>query len=383
MGTKTGVYVHIPFCVSKCAYCDFLSFTENSKELIEAYIRALLSEITHSERLKGLKLESVFFGGGTPSILSASELTKILKEIARKAEISTAEITLEANPAGYSIGLDTAKFKELKNAGFNRISIGLQAAQDQLLAAIGRAHTNDDFLRTYEAVVSAGFENINTDIMYALPGQTKGDLAHTLHQVKSLKIPHISAYSLTIEETTPFGQLIRDGMLDLPGEDAQRDFSDQVLHSLTDAGYTWYEISNFARQGYECRHNKLYWTRQNYIGFGLGAHSFISNTRWHNTCAMDVYVAAKGKSANIVHHTKDLSLTEQMEEFIFLGLRMIDGVSVDDFKQHFGESIFSRYGKQICKYESLGLLELYLNRLRLTSCGINVSNAIMADFIYD
>ena len=372
-----GVYVHIPFCMSKCGYCDFLSYA-GMDELRALYIDALLCEILRCDALDGLCLASVFLGGGTPSVLDEAELAAILGAIKRKADTSSAEITLEANPG---TDLTCGKLGALRASGFNRLSIGLQAAQDHLLTELGRKHTLDDFLRTHEAARVAGFENINADIMFGLPGQTPVNLAQTLGLLASLSIPHISAYSLTVEDSTPFGNMVRKGELNLPDEDSERNMYAQACQTLADAGLNQYEISNFALPGFQCRHNILYWTRQNYLGFGLGAHSLINNTRRRNTRDIRKYIAARGEHALIVRGAENLDMVAQMEEFIFLGLRMTDGISPDEFRRQFGVDIHERFRAQILKYKSLGLLEEHGGNIRLTPEGINVSNIVLADFL--
>jgi len=378
MGTasKAGVYVHIPFCVSKCAYCDFLSFADK-EDLHVPYVKALINEIERCERLDGLKLESIFFGGGTPGILNEAALAAILSAITAKVDASSAEITIETNPGIQQY----EKYSVLRAAGFNRISFGLQAAQDQILAKIGRSHINADFLNSYEAAVSAGFSNINTDIMFALPGQTSGDLSETLAQLIRLQVPHISAYSLIVEEMTEFGKLLRKGELELPNEEVERELYEQTCRVLAQSGYAKYEISNFAKPGYECRHNILYWTRQNYVGFGLGAHSLVNNVRWRNTYDIHEYIATNANSAQIIRDVENLDITAQMEEYLFLGLRMTVGVVAEDFQRYFGQGIYERFGEQFRKYEKLGLLERNGGNVRLTPEGISVSNVILADFL--
>ncbi|MCL2616187.1 MAG: radical SAM family heme chaperone HemW [Defluviitaleaceae bacterium] len=383
-----GVYIHIPFCASKCAYCDFLSFanTPEIDVLRVPYIRALINEISNCERLSGVQLESVFFGGGTPSILSAAELASILNAVARKADISTAEITLEANPSAYRQSETSnmyEKFSALKSSGFNRVSLGLQAAQDHLLAAIGRTHTNEDFLRTHDAAISASLTSINADIMFALPGQTLADLVSTLEQLTHLQIPHISAYSLTIEDSTPLGELYKFGQVRLPDENTEREMYHQTRQILTAAGYAQYEISNFAVNGHKCRHNTLYWTRQSYFGFGIGAHSMIDNTRWRNTRCIRAYIDANGSHKQIIREVEHLSIAAQIEEFIFLGLRLTAGVSAAEFQRQFGHSLYEYFGTQIHKHKQLGTLEQHSGGIRLTPNGVSVSNIVLVDFMAD
>ena len=373
---KTGVYVHIPFCVSKCGYCDFLSFSDTD-ELRTPYIGALINEISHCEDLDGLALESVFFGGGTPSLLNEKEIAAILEAITSKTDASSAEITLEANPASGSF----PKLASIRACGFNRLSIGLQSAQDHLLKALGRTHTLAGFLDIHETAVRSGFTNINADIMFGLPGQTADDLNQTIDLLTCLKIPHISAYSLTIEEATPFGKMFGEGDLKLQDEDSERGMYLQIRENLKNAGYANYEISNFAHSGRECRHNILYWTRQNYLGFGLGAHSLVNNTRRRNTRDISAYITANGNHSNLVRDIEILDTASQMAEFIFLGLRMTNGISLTEFLNQFGVNLSNQFGAQILKYQNHGLLETQGDRLRFTPEGINVSNIILADFL--
>jgi len=373
----TGVYIHIPFCASKCGYCDFLSFAAEP-DLRRAYVDALVREISLCERLPGLRLESVFFGGGTPGMLAAQELAAILTAVSRKADTSSAEITLEANPGA---DISREKLRALRTAGFNRISLGLQAAQPHLLNMLGRGHTAKDFERAVNDASAAGFVNINADIMYALPGQTPADLALTLGLLTSLGLQHISAYALTIEDATPIARQLAAGTLIAHDEDSERAMSDQVRTFLANAGYAQYEISNFAKPGCECRHNKLYWTRQHCLAYGIGAHSFENNIRRRNTGNITDYIAADGDAGRLTQETHHLDLTAQMEEFMFLGLRQTSGINADEFLRQFGTSLQARYGAQIAKHQGLGMLEQHGTNLRLTTAGTDVSNIVLADFL--
>ncbi|MCL2617665.1 MAG: radical SAM family heme chaperone HemW [Defluviitaleaceae bacterium] len=373
----TGVYIHIPFCASKCGYCDFLSFAAEP-DLRRAYVDALVREISLCERLPGLRLESVFFGGGTPGMLAAQELAAILTAVSRKADTSSAEITLEANPGA---DISREKLRALRTAGFNRISLGLQAAQPHLLNMLGRGHTAKDFERAVNDASAAGFVNINADIMYALPGQTPADLALTLGLLTSLGLQHISAYALTIEDATPIARQLAAGTLIAHDEDSERAMSDQVRTFLANAGYAQYEISNFAKPGCECRHNKLYWTRQHCLAYGIGAHSFENNIRRRNTGNITDYIAADGDTARITQDSHHLDTAAQMEEFMFLGLRQTSGINADEFLRQFGTSLQARYGAQIAKHQGLGMLEQHGTNLRLTTAGTDVSNIVLADFL--
>ncbi len=384
MNRDLSLYIHIPFCRRKCLYCDFLSFNAKKQEM-DSYFSALFDEIKRvSNTYKEYRVRSIFFGGGTPSypdsdnIVSALDLIKELFDVAGDAEIS-----IEANPA-------SAMYEKLisyKNAGFNRLSIGAQSLNDEELKRLGRLHDSRTFFETYENARKAGFDNINIDVMSALPGQKISDYMDTLKKVVSLKPEHISAYSLIIEEGTPF----YDMELDLPEEEEDREMYHQTRRFLQENGYHRYEISNYAKDGrgaghvsavkpsnYECYHNKVYWKRGNYLGLGLGAASMVENTRWTNTRDMEKYLSASCEDKR--EEIEKLTKQSQMEEFMFLGLRLIEGVLVSSFEKEFKVKMRDIYGEVIDKYVDLGLLEEGEN-LRLTERGLDVSNTVMAEFL--
>ncbi len=432
MSKKLAIYVHIPFCVRKCNYCDFLSFYAK-KELMDSYFRALEKEIELRSQVygcggtdkEGVVVRSIFFGGGTPSFADVDDVCAILRRIKEKFVVSEdAEISIEVNPA--SAMRDKLFF--YKAAGFNRISIGCQTLDDDELKVLGRAHTSDMFFETYENARSAGFENINVDVMSALPGQSLESYMSTLRKVVELRPEHISAYSLIIEEGTPF----YDMDLNLPGEDLDREMYHETKRFLAENGYHRYEISNYAisskkcdiqetseRQNieveetelgtdYECRHNKVYWRRGNYLGLGIGAASMVDNVRWSNIRDIREYIdvlnvrdSEAGNASRTIQKTlngisaderyelisritedkQELSTESQMEEFMFLGLRLVQGVSVQEFKLTFGREITDVYGEVIDKYLDIGLLEYSDDNLRLTDKGLDVSNTVMAEFL--
>ena len=496
-----SIYVHIPFCVRKCNYCDFLSFNAKN-EVVDAYFEALKKEIGleaamlwggvrgHGCRVdNGLSdtryvVQSIFFGGGTPSFVDSERICDTLGAVKSSFNVAAdAEITIEVNPA-------SAMYEKLamyRQAGFNRISIGAQSLNDDELKMLGRAHNSAMFYETFENAGKAGFDNINVDVMSALPGQSLDSYCDTLKKVVALGPSHISAYSLIIEEGTPF----YDMELALPDEDTDRTMYHETKRILDEAGYHRYEISNYALPGRECYHNKVYWKRGNYLGLGLGAASMADNVRWSNVRELDTYIRIlSGKAceegndscatsdelisrkpgeavdglnaganyydgwkadeaidvihANVEFHddrkvdvaidelhveVESLSLQAQMEEFMFLGLRLVDGVSVAEFRWEFGKEIWQVYGEVIDKYIGMGLLEYYENGdspallscaectvdestallscaectvddstallscaehtsggesatfLRLTDAGLNVSNTVMAEFL--
>ena len=384
MRRKLSVYIHIPFCVKKCFYCDFLSFPAPAEER-EVYVQALLREIeAEAARYAGDRIETVFFGGGTPSLLWEGQIGNVLERLASLLSLSgDAEITMEVNP-GTAAG---DRLKGYRRAGVNRLSIGTQSLQDGELARLGRIHRAEDFYKTYEAARGAGFENINVDIMAALPGQKEEAYMDTLHRVAEVGPEHISAYSLIVEENTPFWELYGEGRQPagqppLPAEEEERRLDGATERFLEAQGYRRYEISNYAREGRECRHNMACWKRYDYVGFGLGAASMVDNVRWRNTPDMSCYLAgAGGPGDGIREQMQRLSEAEQMEEFMFLGLRLTEGVSAEDFGRLFGRDIYQVYGKTIEKLSRQGLL-LADRRLRLTPYGRDISNYVMAEFLF-
>lgn len=375
---ELGIYIHIPFCVKKCNYCDFLSFSSD-EEAREAYVETLLEEIRlEAQRYGGYPVQTVFFGGGTPSLLTVSQTERIFRCLKEYFSFApNAEITMEVNP-GTVTGTSLAGYH---SAGINRLSIGLQSAKDEEMRALGRIHTYDMFLEAYHGAAAAGFDNVNVDVMSALPGQSVESYRETLERVLALnpRPTHISAYSLIIEEGTPFFEWEKQGKLNLPTEEAEREMYMLTGELLEKSGYHRYEISNYALPGYECRHNTSYWIRKNYLGLGLGAASLMENLRWNNECSMPEYKEriAQGKRREEILH---LSVEEQMEETMFLGLRLMAGVERRQFEEQFGVSMDRVYGEVIERHVKNGLLSDG-ERIRLTPKGIDVSNYVMSDFL--
>lgn len=369
-----GVYIHIPFCVQKCVYCDFLS-APATKENQQRYFAALKREIEEeAKNYSGFVVNTVFFGGGTPSILEACDIAECLALLRKKYHMSKdAEITIEMNPGT----ANEEKLLGLRRAGVNRLSIGLQSAQNKELKLLGRIHTWEDFLHTYEMARSAGFTNINVDLMSALPGQSCKTWEDTLEKVLTLKPEHISAYSLILEEgTVLFDRL--DQYPPLPSEDEDRFMYQRTKQILREHGYERYEISNYARKGFESRHNTIYWTRKAYVGFGLGASSMVADRRWSNTIDMDCYLAMDSEKKEDMQL---LSVQECMEEYMFLGLRMMKGVSIQGFYHAYQKSMWEVYGTVIDKWIKEGYLRQEGDYIRFTDKGIDVSNRILADFL--
>lgn len=402
----TGLYVHIPFCVKKCAYCDFLSF-QAEKEVRDKYVNLLCEEIEREAVCyPDYRGTTVFFGGGSPTVLTAEQLELVLCKLKERFSVGqadtsrdkyirnreTAEITLECNPGTVT----QEDLKKLRAAGFNRLSIGLQSAQNAELRKLGRIHTWEDFLKTYESARKAGFWNINVDIMSALPGQSAWSYINTIQRVTELEPEHISAYSLIIEEGTAFyerygeadAQRREDGedkLHLLPTEEEERRMYELTQETLERRGYYRYEISNYARSGYECRHNIIYWKRGNYLGLGLGAASLMEDCRFvkpGNLREYEELLQKDGKEGGSLHReVQQLSVQEQMEEFMFLGLRLTEGISVGEFQKCFHISIEEIYGDVLKKLEEQGLLVRAKDRISLTGRGIDVSNVVLAEFL--
>ena len=367
------IYIHIPFCIRKCDYCDFLSGPSGPKEQAD-YVQALLREIQAAEEGEGRSVSSIFIGGGTPSVLDERLLGDILREIRNRFKMKEdAEITIEVNPGTANIG----KLQAYREMGINRLSIGLQSPEDRELKILGRIHNYGQFLETYQEARTVGFDNINIDLMSAIPDQTYEGWVKNLRTVAELEPEHISAYSLIVEEGTPFAAR----KLNLPDEDTEYNMYEATAQILKEYGFEQYEISNYARKGRECRHNVGYWTRQDYLGFGLGASSLYGKERFANTQDMKKYLENSRNPEKIREKEPSLTREDEMAEFMFLGLRMTKGISKADFQRCFGCTIESVYGEVLEKYESMELLLEKDGRIFLSREGIHVSNSIMAEFL--
>lgn len=372
--TSFELYIHIPFCVRKCAYCDFLS-APGSEEAKASYTEALLREI-EAVKTEKREVSSIFVGGGTPSALSPSLMGDIFEKIHKSFSVAPdAEITIEANPGT----LSKEKLFLYRNVGINRLSLGLQSPEAAELKSLGRIHTYEEFLESFSLAREAGFQNINVDLMCALPEQTYEGWVRNLRTVAALHPEHISAYSLIIEEGTPFAKR----KLNLPDEDTEYRMYEDTAGILAEYGYEQYEISNYAKKDLVCQHNVGYWTRKEYLGLGLGAASLWGNQRFSNTSDFSLYLNNSGFPEKIRGDRETLSLEAEMSEFMFLGLRMTKGVSKAEFLEGFGVPIESVYGKVLDKYKSVGLLEETEGRIFLTRAGIHVSNGVMAEFLLE
>lgn len=390
-----AIYIHIPFCIKKCSYCDFLSFQGKETQKRE-YVSALIREITkwgefYGKKGRDYQISTIYFGGGTPSVLEVHYIEKILFALRENYTIKPdIEITIECNPKT----ADYDKFTSYLKMGINRLSMGLQSTHNSELKQIGRIHTWEDFLQTYHAAKKAGFSNISLDIMSALPDQTYKSYHETLEKAVCLKPKHISSYSLIIEEGTLFFDLYSQNLLHLPDEDTERRMYYHTNEFLKQHGYHRYEISNYAKGDYESKHNSSYWRRENYLGFGLGASSMIDNIRFQNVSDFTQYIKRYFKkndnySNNIEEilpyykQVEILSKKQQMEEFMFLGLRMTEGISKAGFQRLYNKSFDEIYGEVSDRLVKMGLICCEGDKVRLTDRGIDVSNQVLAEFLLD
>lgn len=391
---ELSLYIHIPFCVRKCGYCDFLSAPADEKAR-DRYVQALLMEI---ERYQGTetadrKIKTLYIGGGTPSILSVDQLDCIMQKIKYTFNFcDDIEASMEMNPGTAS----KEKCRALYQMGINRLSIGLQSTNDMELKTLGRIHSYEDFINTYTWCREAGFQNINVDLMAALPYQIVESYTTGLRKIIRLAPEHISAYSLILEEGTPFYQKYNSGCYPLPDEEQERLMYRETEQILAQAGYERYEISNYAKKGYACRHNLVYWQGGDYLGLGLGSSSYMDGVRFHNTTDFNTYV----NQGAYVEDREELSVQAKMEEFMFLGLRVMAGVSGTEFEKRFGKTMEDVYGDVLRKHEEEGLLQIErkedrkeaaaaepakgktnIEKVMLTTKGVDVSNYVFADFL--
>lgn len=369
----SSLYIHIPFCKNKCFYCDFPSYScmESS---IEEYLKALEKEA--KLRAKDT-YETIFIGGGTPTYLNEKQMEKLGDIISNIKMSENCEFTMEGNPGT----LTKEKLRMMKDIGVNRLSMGLQSTNNDLLKSIGRIHRYEDFLKNYNDARDIGFNNINADLMFGLPGQSLEEHKKSIKSLINLGLDHISAYSLIIEEGTKFYDLHHNNKLKLPDEDIERDMYRITLEELENAGYNQYEISNFSKENKECRHNIVYWTLNDYLGIGSSAASYCSHKRLKNVNNINDYIEFMNNNGNAIEEIIENSVKDDMEEFVFMGLRMIKGISLDEFYKRYDKNIEEIYGDVINKYARMNLLKISSGNMFLTKKGIEVSNYIMSDFI--
>lgn len=375
MDKRIGIYFHIPFCASRCAYCDFCS-TENRRDLIPAYQEAIIAHLEeYAPRLEGYLVDTVYFGGGTPSWYGAKNLIKIFDALKRCCRVLVdAEVTLEANPD--SIKEDDLRL--LRRAGFNRISIGMQSANDEILKFINRRHTNERALDAFEAARKAGFENISLDLIYGLPAQSREDWADTLTRAVLLAPEHISCYGLKVEEGTALWQY-KDTPL-IPDDDTQADMYLYTVSFLASHGYAQYEISNFSKRGFESRHNLKYWQLDDYAGFGASAASLVGSSRYTFTSDVEEYIASVKSGAPVISESEEITLRERSMEYIMLGLRTVDGISAEDYAENFRGG-FEALLPLLESYRKYGYAREVEGRWSFTPEGFLLSNSLIGELL--
>lgn len=380
MKRDLGLYLHIPFCIQKCGYCDFLSAPAGREER-EAYVQALEKEIrSYGDFAGGYRVSTVFVGGGTPSCLEASQTERIFEVVKDTFEIERMpEISMEMNPGTVT----KEKLQAYKNCGINRLSIGLQSVRDSNLRLLGRIHTYEEFLESFRLAREAGFQNINVDLISSLPGQTEEFWREELKTIAELSPEHISVYQLILEEGTTFYEKYAAHPELLPDEETSRAIYQATEEVLGQYGFHQYEISNYAKEGRECRHNLKYWERDDYLGLGLGAASMVRNIRMNNTGDMKTYLEKCGEPKTMRTDVQFLGEPRQIEEFMFLGLRKTRGISKKEFRRVFGRDIELVYEKALKKLFSSGMLLEKKDRLYLSKEGVLLSNAVLSEFLFD
>ena len=380
MKKDLGLYLHIPFCIQKCGYCDFLSAPAGREER-EAYVQALEKEIrSYGDFAGGYRVSTVFVGGGTPSCLEASQTEGIFEAVKDTFEIERMpEISMEMNPGTVT----KEKLQAYKNCGINRLSIGLQSVRDSNLRLLGRIHTYEEFLESFRLAREAGFQNINVDLISSLPGQTEESWREELKTIAELSPEHISVYQLILEEGTTFYEKYAAHPELLPDEETSRAIYQATEEVLGQYGFHQYEISNYAKEGRECRHNLKYWERDDYLGLGLGAASMVRNIRMNNTGDMKTYLEKCGEPKTMRTDVQFLEEPRQIEEFMFLGFRKTRGISKKEFRRVFGRDIELVYEKALKKLFSSGMLLEKKDRLYLSKEGVLLSNAVLSEFLFD
>jgi oxygen-independent coproporphyrinogen-3 oxidase len=374
------MYVHIPFCIKKCNYCDFFSLPFKDQSYLDKYTQALLNEVkVQGQQMRSVQLESIYLGGGTPSLLNGKQLKSILETIAKEFTLlSGAEVSLEANPAT----LDNVKLAQMEEAGINRISLGVQSFFDDELALLGRIHNVKAVMETIELLHARGCKNFNLDLIYGLPKQSLDKWMQSLKQAVDCSPSHLSIYLLQLEEETPMGKDVANGRLQMLNEDNEWYMFDQAMEDLEGKGFEHYEISNFCRSGYKCRHNLRYWQAEEYMGLGAGAVSFIGNSRIINEPHLKQYVDTLLAGEQWpVKELERMSERQLMIDALILGLRLCAGVNLDQFKQRFGVDITSEYKEIIAYYRDRGLLNIGNGHLKFTKAGYFLSNQVLCQFM--
>lgn len=372
---NAGIYIHIPFCKSRCSYCDFATDVYRNNEAVERYVNALCEEILNSKFKIQNAIETIYFGGGTPSLLTTKQLEKILDALYKKFSIDEKiEFTLEMNPATVNL----KKLKDFRSLGVNRASFGVQTFNDRALKLLARGHDANDARRTFELLRASGFENISFDLIAGLPNQTLADWEQNLTEALRLQPEHLSLYLLEIHEGTPLAAQIRSKRQPQPDEDLAAAMYEMMLEKTACAGFEQYEISNFARRGLESRHNSKYWLMEPVFAFGVSAHSFDGKTRWANERDTNRYVQSVEKNESAIVYSEEIDLAS---EYVFLGLRMMCGVDLNEVEKRFGVNLSLKHAEDLERLKSLGLIEIIENRLCLTPKGTLFSNEVFAVFV--
>ena len=376
--TNNGLYIHVPFCLSKCIYCDFVSFA-CCEDKFEQYVNALCNEIkSYRQKCDGKIFDTVYMGGGTPSVLPTFLIRKIADTVKQTFCIDkNAEWTIETNPAT----VDLQKAQDLLQMGFNRVSVGMQSADDKTLKFLGRAHNKQQFEDTINIFKQAGFENINADFILGLPGQTKQVIKETANYLNDLGVKHISAYSLIVEKGTPLSKMIKQGKIVLPDDDFTVDLYDTFVQEVQKLGFDRYEVSNFAKEGYNSRHNENCWKYKEYLGVGLNSQSFMFGKRFANVKTLDKYIQKANDGKSVVSWSQKLTKDDKMFEYIMLGLRLCQGLDVKNFKTLFGIDFFEKYHNIIEKLENQNLVEMQGDYFRVRPEKFYILNSVITEFI--
>lgn len=378
MKRSVSLYIHIPFCKSKCFYCDFNSFPCRD-ELIPAYFNALEKELMQYEKkLKDYKISTVFIGGGTPSVVDPNNIYKLMSLLNENFDVDIdLEATIESNPGT----LSEEKLDAYIKSGINRLSIGLQAVQKNLLKELGRVHELEEFDIGYKLALKVGFKNINTDLIFGIPWQTLEDWDETLEYVIKCNIPHLSCYSLKIEDGTVFGDKLNRGEITPVSDELDRKMYWMAIEKLGREKYHHYEISNFSKEGFKCRHNLVYWKCLEYIGIGAGSHSYFDNIRYNNIVDLDKYIDRMNKNIPVIENEQLIQKEDSISEYMILGLRLTEGISLEDFENKFKMGIFEVYNKEIESLIKRNLIKIEDGRLKLTSSGLDLANQVFMEFL--
>ena len=373
---EIGIYIHIPFCIKKCEYCDFVSYC-NKKEYVPQYINALKKEIKNNIN-KEYKITTIYIGGGTPSSIEENYIADIIETIKLNMndedlkDFENIEVTIEVNPGT----VNKEKLQVYKKIGINRLSIGLQETHNELLKSIGRIHTYEEFIKIYKLARKIGFNNINVDLMIALPNQTIRDIKENLEKITKLNPEHISVYSLILEEGTPFYNKYNENKIKLPDEELERNMYWYVKNTLENNGYMHYEISNFSKKGFESKHNMNCWNQEEYLGFGVAAHSYNNKIRYSNTNSIEEYIKGSNK---IIH--EEQTLEDMQKEYMLLGLRKIEGINIQKFKNKFAQNPIFIFKEQLNKLVDEELIIVDGNEIKLTNKGLDLANIVWEEFV--